>query len=178
VSQPGVHAAHATIVGGDRKLDLALLKADWRPDHVATLALGVKIGEPVATYGFPHIGMLATTGNFTLGNVTATSGLGDDVSGLQISVPVQSGNSGGALVDHSGRVVGVIVSKLNVLAMYKESGDLPQNVNFAIKAAIAQVFMDVHGIKMAAQTSNELPLRPTDLAEMARKMTVLILCKS
>ena len=61
--------------------------------------------------------------------------MGDDSRYLQISAPVQPGNSGGPLLDQDGNVVGVVSAKLNALKlMLATNGDIPQNVNFAIKA--------------------------------------------
>jgi len=178
LAQPGVRRAPGVIVARDPKADLALIRTEWRPDQIAKLRPLVRTGEAVATYGFPHNGLLATTGNFTLGNVTATAGLGDDTAGLQVSVPVQSGNSGGPLVDHSGNVVGVIVTKLNVVKMYREFNDLPQNVNFAIKAEIARLFMEANGVKADIGSPSANVLQPADLAESVKQFSVLIHCKS
>jgi S1-C subfamily serine protease len=61
---------------------------------------------------------------------------------FQISVPVQPGNSGGALVDERGNVVGLITARLNDLAAYESSGALPQNVNYALKGAVLYNFLD------------------------------------
>jgi S1-C subfamily serine protease len=68
-------------------------------------------------YGFPLTGALASGGNVTTGNITALAGLGDDSRFLQISAPVQPGNSGGPLLDRNGSVVGIVVSKLNALGV-------------------------------------------------------------
>jgi hypothetical protein len=56
------------------------------------------------------------------GNVTAVAGLGDDTRILQISAPVQPGNSGGPLLDYSGNVVGVVESKLNAITVATVTG--------------------------------------------------------
>lgn len=65
--------------------------------------------------------------------VSAASGAGDDPRILQISVPVQAGNSGGPLINSEGEVVGVVMGKVDAVKMLKWTGDLPQNVNYAIK---------------------------------------------
>ncbi|PZR80373.1 MAG: hypothetical protein DLM68_19705 [Hyphomicrobiales bacterium] len=99
----------------DAANDLALIKVETHPTAFASLRSGVRLGEGVAAFGFPLAGLLATSGNFTLGNVTAVAGLGDDTRILQISAPVQPGSSGGPLLDYSGNVVGVVEGKLNAI---------------------------------------------------------------
>jgi S1-C subfamily serine protease len=61
---------------------------------------------------------------FSNGTVNSKSGIGDDMVHLQISVPVQPGNSGSPLLDDNGNVVGIVVASLTQA----------QNVNYAIKA--------------------------------------------
>lgn len=67
--------------------------------------------------------------------ISATSGIQDDRRTYQISVPVQAGNSGGPLIDSEGRVVGIVASKLNAAKVFEWTGDLPQNVNYAVKSS-------------------------------------------
>ena len=93
-------------------------------------------GEQIVIYGFPLAGALASTGNLATGIVSALAGLGDDTSKLQISAPIQPGNSGGPVLDQSGHVIGVVVSKLNAIKAASITGDIPQNVNFAIKTGV------------------------------------------
>jgi serine protease Do len=94
------------------------------------------VGESIFVYGFPLTGLLSSSGNFTVGTITSIAGLGDDSRIMQISAPVQPGNSGGPLLDRSGNVVGIIVSKLNALRLAQVTQDMAQNINFAIKASI------------------------------------------
>ncbi|WP_353184469.1 serine protease [Bosea sp. (in: a-proteobacteria)] len=135
-----------------------------------------RFGEGIAAFGFPHTDLLATTGNFTLGNVTALAGLKDDSRYLQVSAPVQSGNSGGPLLDNSGNVVGVVSAKLDAIKMAAAQGDLPQNVNFAVKAALATSFLDANQIAYETGTLGD-KLDPADLAEKAKKASVFITCR-
>ena len=69
------------------------------------------------------------------GEIAGISGLADDARYFQISVPLQPGNSGGALVDERGNVVGVVSAKLNAAATLAASGALPENVNYAVKSS-------------------------------------------
>jgi serine protease Do len=105
----------AYIVTKDKTNDLAILKTSLSPAVVPSLRKQPRLGESVYVFGFPLTGLLSTSGNFTSGSITALSGLADDSRFLQISAPVQPGNSGGPLIDKFGSVVGVIVSKLNAL---------------------------------------------------------------
>ena len=90
---------------------------------------------------------------------------------IQISAPVQRGNSGGPVLDGSGHVIGVVVSKLNPVL-----GDLPQNVNFAIKASTAANFLDARSIAYkSAAGEKELPI--PDIVAQARDFTVQVLCQ-
>ena len=59
---------------------------------------------------------------------------------------MQNGNSGGLLLDGSGNLVGVVSAKLDAIKVAMAAGDLPQNVNFAVKSAIVATFLDAnHG---------------------------------
>jgi S1-C subfamily serine protease len=176
VSRPGYPISDARIMGVDATNDLALLTTGMGTKMVPPLRLGVRVGESIFVYGFPLAGLLSSSGNFTLGNVTSVAGLGDDSRILQISAPVQPGNSGGPLLDKFGNVVGIIVSKLNALRLAQVTQDVPQNINFAIKASIAANFLEVNNVSMQARAGNE-PLEPTEIAERAKLFTVQITCR-
>ena len=103
----------------DTNNDLALLNTSIN-SVVATLSSGnLQQGDNINVVGYPLHGLLASGAQITSGNVSALAGLQNDSRFIQISAPVQPGNSGGPLVDASGNVVGVIVSKLNAVAINK-----------------------------------------------------------
>ena len=94
---------------------------------------------------------------------------------LQISAPVQPGNSGGPLIDKFGNVVGVVVSKLNALNVAAATNDIPQNVNFAIKSSIAINFLESNNLSRTTDIkTRELP--PEAIAELAKMFTVRVIC--
>ncbi|HZO48457.1 MAG TPA: tetratricopeptide repeat protein [Xanthobacteraceae bacterium] len=177
VALNGEVSQSARLVTSDSKNDLALLTTTgFKPGSVATMRLGVRLGENVFVYGFPLSGLLASSGNFTTGSVTAVAGLGDDTTMLQLSAPVQPGNSGGPVLDQHGNVVGVIVSKLNALRIAKvTSGDIPQNVNFAIKSLIAMSFLESGNVSASA-TARTAKLDAPEIAEQARAFTAQVRC--
>jgi hypothetical protein len=95
---------------------------------------------------------------------------------LQISAPVQPGNSGGPLLDASGHLVGIVTGKLNAAAVQRVTGDIPQNVNFALKAEVARTFLDSKSIGYQTAPSQQ-QLSPADVGEIARPFTVQIECE-
>jgi serine protease Do len=164
------------IMAHDAANDLALIKIEMYPMAFASLRSGVRLGEGVAAFGFPLAGLLATSGNFTLGNVTAVAGLGDDTRILQISAPVQPGNSGGPLLDFSGNVVGVVEGKLNAITVFTVTNDLAQNVNFAIKANVVTNFLDANSVAYTSGSLGSTALKPSEIAERAKSLAVMIEC--
>lgn len=173
----GLSAFHdANVVARDSTNDLAVLKTDIKPQTASTLRAGVRVGETVAAYGYPLAGLLASGGNFTTGNISATAGLGDDTRFLQISAPVQPGNSGGPVLDQSGNVVGVVVAKLDALKFAKLTDDVPQNVNFAIKATVLVNFLETTGLAYATAGIGT-GLASADLAERGKAISALVICR-
>ena len=109
------------------------------------------------------------------GAVNALAGPGDDRRLIQISAPVQLGNSGGPVLDTSGNVVGVVVSKLDALQIAQSIGDIPQNVNFAVSAGSARAFLDDSGVPYETAPSNKV-MEPVEIAAAAKQFTVLVEC--
>jgi hypothetical protein len=133
----------ARVLAADRERDLALLEVpnDAGPPLSFRRDPNIRRGEGVVTYGFPLSGILSSGPTLTTGEVSALAGLADNPRQYQISAPVQPGNSGGPLLDMAGNVVGVIVSKLNAQRVAQRTGDIPQNVNFAVKGSEALDFL-------------------------------------
>ena len=164
------------LVAKDPTNDLALLKVNAKPARVAALRFGARQGENVEAFGYPLSQVLATSGNFTTGIVTALAGIGDDSRFYQISAPVQPGNSGGPLLDENGNLIGVVSSKLNFLSEIKNAGDIPQNVNFAIKASVVANFLQDNSIKFQIGEATQAMKGP-ELADEAKALSAFIVCR-
>jgi S1-C subfamily serine protease/Holliday junction resolvasome RuvABC ATP-dependent DNA helicase subunit len=160
----------AQVIARDAANDLALLKVPARSEQVAHLRAGVRIGEEIAAFGYPLLGTLSTGGNFTTGNVSALAGFKNDSRHVQITAPIQPGNSGGPVVDQCGNVVGVVVANLGAHA--KGSA---QNVNFAINISVLTGFLNSCGVPYCTEVG-EQPLEMFELAQKAQSISVLILC--
>lgn len=88
---------------------------------------------------------------------------------------MQPGNSGGAVLDESGLVVGVVQSKLDAMRSLKITGDIPQNINFAIKSSVAQNFLEAQGVKYSERPQTAAR-KASSIADDAMQFTVLIAC--
>jgi len=124
--------------------DLAVLRVpDSKTPTYLSLAdqRSVSLGEPVFTIGFPAPDILGGEAKFNEGTISSLS-VGGDAGYMQISVPVHPGNSGGALLNKSGDVVGVVIATASALSFLKGTGTLPQNVSWAVKGAFASPLFD------------------------------------
>jgi hypothetical protein len=131
----------------------------------------------VVTYGFPLSGLLSSGPTLTTGDVSALAGLRDNPMHFQISAPVQPGNSGGPLLDAQAHVIGVVVSKLNAARIAEMTGgDIPQNVNFAIKGTEALAFLTANGVQPRLESSTGAERRPAQIGEVANPATLFLQC--
>ncbi|HYZ31808.1 MAG TPA: serine protease [Crenalkalicoccus sp.] len=167
-----------TVAATDEQRDLALLTVHGDPGPPLSFRSGpaVRRGEGVVTYGFPLAGLLSSGPTLTTGDVSALSGLRDNPRQYQISAPVQPGNSGGPLLDYAGNVAGVVVSKLNAQRIAQNTGDIPQNVNFAVKAEEAVEFLRRNGVQPALATSEGRPRSAAEVGDLANPSTVFLRC--
>jgi S1-C subfamily serine protease len=164
------------LVSSDETNDLALLQAQAPFKEFATIrAKPIYPGESVVAIGYPFHGLLTSDLTVTTGIVSTLSGILNDTRHLQISAAIQPGNSGGPLLDSNGEVVGMVAAKLNALKFAKATGEMPENISFAIKTGMIRDFLDnsVVGYQIA-DSKNELKV--SDIARNARSFTLLISC--
>lgn len=162
------------VVGSDPKSDLAALKSDDKRSFGKLTSKRASLGEQISAAGFPLRGVL-TGLNVTNGNISSLSGINGDTRLLQISAPVQPGNSGGPLLDWSGNIVGVVVSKLDAIKTAQATGDIPQNVNFAINVNTLRGFLDANSLDYETAASDK-SITPASIAQKAQIFTTLVEC--
>lgn len=110
----GTERVQAQVLATQREHDLALVRAPGL--RQAPLPLGdaaPELGADVVVLGYPLPGVLGQQLRVTAGIVSAQGGLASDRAVFQVSAAVQPGNSGGPVVDATGRVVGVVARKLD-----------------------------------------------------------------
>jgi S1-C subfamily serine protease/uncharacterized protein len=165
------------VIANDERNDLAVVRAQISSVPLLHFRDGkpIRPADPVVVLGFPYAGLLATAPQVTTGAVSALAGVRDDTRYLQLTAPVQPGNSGGPLLDLSGNVVGIVSARINALAVAEATGTLPENINFAIKSGIVRGFLEANGIDYeTAQSAGKLD--PADVGEGAAKSVVMLEC--
>jgi serine protease Do len=126
--------------------------------------------------GRRDIGLQGFSPKLAKREIASLSGAADDARYFQISVPVQPGNSGGALVDEHGNVVGVVAAKLNARAALAESGSLPENVNYAVKSSFLLSFLEsVPEVSAKLKTLITADRKFEDVVKSAQDTAVLVL---
>jgi TPR repeat protein len=175
VTRTGIRSAKVVLV--DAANDLALLKADGRFAPLpVTASRTMALGGTVATVGFPDIGLQGFAPKLAKGEIAARSGAGDDPRYFQISAPVQPGNSGGALVDERGNVIGIVSAKLDAAAALAASGALPENVNYAVKSSLLLSFLEsVPDVDAKLKTPNTADEKFGEVVKSAQDAAVLVL---
>jgi len=154
--------------------DLAVLKVgEENSSFVRLRREAARLGEDIAAFGYPLGSVLSSSVKVTTGNVNSLMGLGDDTRYLQISTPIQPGNSGGPVVDRRGALVGVTTATLKTEA---GGGVLPQNVNFALRATLLQTFLESRGIEFDFAPAGASEMQTADLAEKLQPAVIQLLC--
>jgi len=119
--------------------DLAILRLDAPyPSHWAIPRERIeepRPGRSCYVLGYPLAGTLGSTWPaLTSGLVSRTDGGKGGM--MQITAALNSGNSGGPVVDDQGRLIGIVVAKLDTLKYAEKHGQIPEDVNFAIRPSL------------------------------------------
>ncbi len=142
----------ARVLHVSKVADLAILKADIAVSGLVLAEEEAEPGTDIYVVGFPRPGIQGIDVKVTKGIVSSRRGLSNNETRFQIDAAIQPGNSGGALCDALGRVMGVAVEMLSFEFVLARTGGLPQNVNYAVKTSELASFLRSKSIKF--QQSN------------------------
>lgn len=162
----------------DSTNDLALVKVDnttLKP--IPFRKSPVRLGEDIVAIGYPLAGLLSDSVKVTTGNVNALAGMRNDTRYIQISTPIQPGNSGGPVTDKAGKLLGITTASLSK-QFADEIGITAQNLNFAIRASVAELFLQSQNIRYETTEGTEQPtaMNTADLAERLAPSVFQVLC--
>ena len=157
----------ANILAVDKMNDLAIIKTNVRPDKIYSISKNdAGLLEEVIVAGYPLGKKISASIKATSGTITALAGIGDNYAEFQTDAALNSGNSGGPVINDKGNVVGVAVSK------WQEEG--VESFNFGVKSSVLIIFANANGIKFEAPNYREM--KKKDLGELISKATVYIEC--
>lgn len=173
----GRKTARAKLAAADRRADLAVLNLSAPLTGKPALFRrhpGAALGEQVLIAGYPLQGLLSHEMHVAVGIVSALAGPRGDRRLIQIGTQVQPGNSGGPVLDSSGRVIGVVAGVLPPEDAHRAGAISHPQISFAIRGELVGSFLDRAGIAYRAVEG-----RATDtgaLAARAEGFTVVVEC--
>ncbi len=155
------------ILAVDKVNDLAILKSNIRPTRVYSVSKeDGQLLEEVIVAGYPLGKKISAAIKATSGTVTALAGLGDNYAEFQTDAALNSGNSGGPIINELGNVIGVAVSKIQQEGV--------ESFNFGIKASVLRIFANANGIKFLPPNRREM--RKKDLGKLITEGTIYLDC--
>ncbi len=152
----------AKIVGQDEQTDLAVIKIEKTGLTKAEFADSdsVKVGEFAMAVGNPvNMNSTVTTGIISAVNRKITDSDGKTYTCIQTDAAINSGNSGGALVNSEGKVIGINTLKLSGTGIEGIGFAIPINSTTDITSQLIQYskvkrpFIGISGIDLNAETA-------------------------
>jgi len=153
--------------------DLAILRVEREtPAHLIFVKKIAVLGEKVYVGGFPLIDSLGGQMKITDGII---SGMDMQLrSYLQMSASISSGNSGGPVVDESGRIVGIATLMMKS-GEFREGVVSGYGINFAIHSDAAKKFLTESSVTVI-EKDHGTAKNSKEIAEMLRLSTALVIC--
>ena len=163
------------ILATDIVNDIGLVKGKFKNKKYLNIKTdGAELGEDIIAFGYPLSQTLSDSVKLTKGIVSSLTGLGNNISQIQIDAAIQPGNSGGPVVNMNGQVVGIASAGLSKLYMAKEANYIPENVNFAVASQTLTAFLKAHKINIGTSASETLSTK--ELAKIGEPVTIQLFC--
>ena len=162
-------AYEAKIIGSDKQTDLAIIKIEKEGLIAATLgnSADIKIGEFSMAIGNP-LGMQSsvTCGVISAINREVTDSTGRKFTLIQTDASINSGNSGGALVNSKGEVIGINTMKFSGEGVEGMGFSIPISSTTDIVSQLIQYskvkrpYIGITGLDLTEKTAsaNDLPI--------------------
>ncbi len=158
----------------DANNDLALVLVQGmqpkREGFVPDLAAPVRPGEPVHALGYPLGSRLSRNPSIISGQVSAATGLEDNIAQFRMSAPINEGNSGGPVINAHGTLIGIATAGLVQQGV--------EAVRFATKISAAGVLLGQAQLprkfSISVRPKQEGPLPPHEIFRRHSPHVVLI----
>ena len=174
ISFPSGATYPGAVTAKDANNDLALvLVQGMRPKRegfVPDFAAPVRPGEPVHALGYPLGSRLSRNPSIVSGQVSATTGLEDNIAQFRMTAPINEGNSGGPVINAHGTLIGIAAAGLVQQGV--------EAVRFATKISAAGVLLGqaqlARKFSISVQPKQEGPLPPHEIFRRYSPHVVLI----
>ncbi len=163
----------ATMVAGDPAADLALLRTAARvaaPARFAASAAAV----PAAVVGYPERGLPVRIAEASPVSAPPGAAATGDLH-YRFEGEVRRGNSGSPVLDGSGAVLGVVVMKVDTVAVYQKTGAVVDNIGLAISNQAVAGFLRANKVEVAL-AADGAALAPDALLDKAHGFVRQIGC--
>ena len=158
---------NSKVIAVDRRNDLAIIDTGIASNYAYSISdVDGQLLEDVIVAGYPLGKKVSSSIKATSGTITALAGLDDNYSEFQTDAALNSGNSGGPIINEFGNVIGVAVSKL-----IKEGVD---SFNFGIKVSTLKTFARSNGIEFL--DPNNKIMKRKDLGKLITEATIYLDC--
>lgn len=172
----GQELVTATLGERSQHLDLAILHTPLSGTPYLPVAdpRSARAGDPVFTMGFPAALYLGPEPKFSAGAISSLTGQGREGARLLISAPTQPGNSGSPVLNMDGTVVGVVTAGVTEEDFLRDTGALPQNLNWAVKIDYATPLFDTPR-RPGAPGERPVARTPREVVELASQAVCIVL---
>ncbi len=137
----------AKLIASDPAKDLAVLVTDatvTQPARFET-ALYTETGDDLAIVGYPEHGLTVLEAELSP-VVAAAQDLAGDAGRYRFRGAVRRGNSGSPVLDDTAAVLGIVEAKIDTIAVYQRTGNVVDDIGFAISNRVVLDFLHANGI--------------------------------
>jgi len=159
----------AEVITTDKNNDLAIIRSEKENSNILKFkdSKNSRIGEKVISMGYPYGNLLGNNIKLTTGILSSLNGMNNDITKIQFTAPIQSGNSGGPVLNDRAQVIAIAYAKVTL--------KYTQNVNLGIKGSVAKMFLNANDIEFTVDR-NETKMEIVDIADKTKKGIVQIEC--
>lgn len=171
----------ARLINTDREYDLALLQIDGSLPDIAVLrddSQGLAAGEEVVIVGYPGEAAKALRTVTREGKIVNPKGPRGEDKWVEFDDVIAQGNSGGAMLDTSGHVVGVVAAKATIYTYElgnPENGST-RNSGIAVSLPVLKEFLSSNGVEYRQEISDSY-LSAHRVTDMAERFMVNVRCE-